>query len=184
MRRKGGGLALLVLALASCSAGPHHTAKSHAISPVSRMSTDPKLPAGWTRFSYGSLSVGAPRMWTIRRAPLHNCFAPPPHTVSEYTTTTLTESSCPSEHAGPPWPPTAVAIACFGAKANGVFGGSATTMIVHGTTLSRSGDVVWLQGRSSEGSGVGERQRRASKPRPHDPGHSRADGQVLLDGLT
>lgn len=62
--------------------------------------SDSHLPAGWARFSYGSLSVGAPSGWKVRSAPL-SCGSPP-NTVNEYTLNTLRSTSCPSFGPGSP----------------------------------------------------------------------------------
>jgi hypothetical protein len=138
--------------LSACS-GSHRDAQPRTSSPpVSAVlkSTQEPLPTGWTRFSYGSLSVRAPKTWKVSPAPLPNCAAPPPNSVSEYTLTRVTASNCPAEIGDVPTV-AAIAIECLRGAANGLYSGSATSTVVRGTTLARSGTLVWLQGASWEG---------------------------------
>lgn len=136
---------LVVGTLAGCSS---HSGGGVAPSPVSLKATDPHLPAGWARFSYGSLSVGAPAGWKVNSTPLF-CGSPP-KTVSEYKLTSVTATSCPSF--GPASPTAeAVAIECLLGKANGLYSGLTPTTTVDGEVLHREGTFVYLQGSGWEG---------------------------------
>lgn len=121
---------------------------SHAPSPVAVTAPDRTLPSGWIRYSYGSLSVGAPASWKVSGTPLF-CGSPP-NTVTESTLYSLTATSCP---AMTPQTPTvsAVAIICLRGKANRADSGPASTIVVDGRALQRTADLVYLQGTGSEG---------------------------------
>lgn len=110
--------------------------------------SDSRLPAGWARFSYGSLSVGAPSGWKVRSAPL-SCGSPP-NTVNEYTLNTLRSTSCPSFGPGSPTVE-AVVIECLRGKAGRLYSGTSSTTVVEGRVLYRQDTYVYQLGRGSEG---------------------------------
>lgn len=118
--------------------------------PVAEQTTDPRLPAGWARFSYGALSVGAPANWKVSSAPLF-CGSPP-STVTETTSDSLRATSCPSF--GPDSPRVqAVAIECLRGGANGLFRDSGPGTSMAGGVLHTygGGTAVYLQGSRWEG---------------------------------
>jgi hypothetical protein len=122
---------------------------SHAVQPVTLKTKDVRLPAGWARFSYGSLSVGAPATWTVRSTPWRNCSLPPQHTVTEDTDTTVRISSCGAGSTSTTVQ--AVAIECLRGKANGLYYGPGPTVTVNGETLHKRESMVYLQGDGWEG---------------------------------
>jgi hypothetical protein len=144
---------VVLAAVVTACGGSHRDAQPRTSSaPVSAALAliQAPLPAGWARFSYGSLSVAAPKTWKVSRVPLANCAAPSPNSVSEYTVTRVTASSCPAESGDVPTV-AAIAIECLRGAANGLYSGSATTTVVRGATLSRIDTRVWLQSGSWEG---------------------------------
>ncbi len=137
--------------LVGCSTGSGKQSTNRgAFSPTTSAVVDlsTRLPHGWKRFSYGSLSVGAPATWKVSTARPPNCGPRPSNTVTEYTATTVEVSSCPDTSGNDSVP--AVSIECLRGAANGLFSGSATT-IAGRATLHHSGVVVWLRGRGWEG---------------------------------
>jgi hypothetical protein len=144
---------VLLAAMVTACSGSRRDARPRTPSPpvsAALNSTQTQLPAGWARFSYGSLSAGAPKTWKVSPTPLPNCAAPAPNSVSEYTLTRVTASSCPAE-IGDVATVAAIAIECLRGAANGLYSGAATTTVVRGATLSRSGTLVSFQGASWEG---------------------------------
>jgi hypothetical protein len=121
---------------------------SSAPSPVAATAPDRTLPSGWIRYSYGSLSVGAPASWKVSGTPLF-CGSPP-HTVTESTLYSLTATSCPAMTPQSPRV-SAVAIMCLRGKANRADSGPASPVVVNGHMLQRTDDLVSLQGSGSKG---------------------------------
>lgn len=119
--------------------------------PLSLKTKDARLPAGWARFSYGSLSVGAPATWRVSSTPWPSCSLPPPHVVGEYTTDTVTTSACGSGPAGEGPTVEAVSIVCWRGKAKRIFSGPGPTVTVNGKTLHQDQTRVYLQGNGWEG---------------------------------
>jgi hypothetical protein len=154
-RRVALTVALAVL-LVGCSSGSGKGSTNRGtLSPTiaAAVHSSTHLPHGWKRFSYGSLSVGAPATWKVSRARPPNCGPRPSNTVSEYTVTTVEVSNCPDIPANTSTPP-AISIECLRGAANGLFSGSATTTVAGRTTLHHNGLVVWLPGRGWEGAVV------------------------------
>lgn len=144
--------ALPMILLGGCSA------HSRTSAPHSGVANDASLPRGWMRYSYGSLSVGAPATWKIDTLRPSICASPPDQTVSEFTDSSTSSVSCPAGLGGRPIQ--AVELSCLVGQANQSYSGAATTT-VNGQSLGRSGNVVYLQGDGSEGI--------VSLPEPFDP---------------
>jgi hypothetical protein len=106
-------------------------------SPVLRSSTDRALPLGWTRFSYGSLSIGVPSGWTVDKSPFSICVPQPNDTVQAVTFTTQVSSACPSGTE------TALQndaqLECLTATANHLYVDASSTTVINGTVLGRLG---------------------------------------------
>jgi hypothetical protein len=120
------------------------TSSGHTVHPPSSAShARAPLPAGWARFSYGPLTVAAPRGWKVQHDVPPSCVGPPPNTVSEYTLSEDVLSSCPSRDSSPPL--VGIDIVCLVDAANGTFTG-APWKVARGATLRRSGlGIVLLQ---------------------------------------
>ena len=70
--------------------------------------------------------------------------------MTEATLTQIIVPSCPPPlHPVSPGP--SIVIECLQAAANGNYSGPASTTVVGGLTLHRSGDSTWLQGAGWEG---------------------------------
>ena len=111
--------------------------------PMASIKSDKTLPAGWVRYSYGALSVGAPRGWRIYSyVPL----CPPPHgtndVVIEFTETTPEAASC----AYSPGPSRVIALGCLIGPAMGEFGSPSQTTRVQGRLLHRSDTEITYPG--------------------------------------
>lgn len=136
----------LAVGLTSCAS--HSGGKTAGPEPPSAKTSDTHLPDGWARFSYGSLSVGAPAGWKVSSAPLF-CGSPP-NTVNEYTLSTLRPTSCPSY--GPDSPTVeAVAIECLRGQAGRLYSGTSSTTVVEGKVLYRQDTYVYQLGSGWEG---------------------------------
>jgi hypothetical protein len=111
---------------------------------VASITTDSRLPAGWVRYSYGALSVGAPRGWTVYNfIPL--CPSGPGTGVDEFTETTRMGASCGRPYNGIS---TVIALGCLEGIAVGQFerGSPSDSTRVDGRLLYRSSIQVSLRG--------------------------------------
>lgn len=136
----------LAVGLTGCTS--HSGGKSAGPEPSSAKTSDSHLPAGWARFSYGSLSVGAPAGWKVSSAPLF-CGSPP-NTVNEYTLSTLRATSCPAYGPGSPTVE-AVAIECLRGQAADLYSSTSSTTVVKGKVLYRQDTYVYQLGNGWEG---------------------------------
>ena len=146
-RRRAAGSAVLAVAALLSAAVDLSGCSSQ---PMASVRTDKNLPNGWVRYSYGALSVGAPRGWKIQSyIPL--CPPVPGTTaVVEFTETTPVAASCAS---GPGIGGSRViALGCLTGQALGQFaiGSSSETTFVGGHLLRRSSTQVSLKGHDWE----------------------------------
>lgn len=113
--------------------------------PMASVKVDKHLPPGWVRYSYGALSVGAPRGWTIYRyVPL--C---PPAVgttgVVEFTETTPEAASCAAPGTGTS---RVIALGCLTGEAIGQFpiGSPSETTVDGGRLIRKSATQASLRG--------------------------------------
>jgi hypothetical protein len=134
---------LTLVSVAGCSSASKEPSSG---GPASRVSHDSRLPAGWVRYSYGALSVGAPSDWKVV-----SWVAPPANnTVSETTTSTVQVSAGNP----PPNPPTnEVSISCGRGQVSHMFSEPGPGTFVDWKSLHymRSARLVYLQGDSWQG---------------------------------
>lgn len=136
----------VAVGLTGCAS--HSGGRNAGSEPSSARTSDPHLPPGWARFSYGSLSVGAPGGWKVSSSPL--ICGSPPHTVSEYTVSALRSTACPSYGPGGQ-SVEAVAIECLRAQAGRLYSGTSSTTVVEGKVLYRQDTYVYEPGDGWEG---------------------------------
>jgi hypothetical protein len=144
MRRHAGLRAVVaVLAVASLTDCTGHGRGSHTAASA------PAEPAGWTRFSYGSVSVSVPGPWTIVTSPPPSCSPPSDETVTEVRLSSVTESACPANIGR--GTVRAVVIECLVGRAHALFSGGPVIRVVNGQALRQGGDGIYLQQAEAEG---------------------------------
>ncbi len=131
---------LTVVSVAGCSSSSKEPSSGI---PASSVTHDSRLPAGWARYSYGALSVGAPADWKVITwdAPLAN------NAVSETMTSTVQAST---GNLAPSPPTNAVSISCGRGQASHLFSEPGPGKLVGGKSLHYmwSAQLVYLQGDS------------------------------------
>lgn len=111
--------------------------------PMASIGIDKALPAGWVRYSYGALSVGAPRGWNIYNyVPLCPPAGGTTDVVIEFTERTPEAASC----AYSPGPSRVIALGCLLGPARRAFGSPPQTIRVQRKTFHRSSTEVTLEG--------------------------------------
>lgn len=131
---------LIAVSVVGCSSSSNEPSSGFPASSVSR---DLRLPAGWARYSYGALSVGAPAHWKVI-----TWDAPPANNTVSETTTSVVHASTGNL---PRYPPTnEVSISCGRGQASHLFSEPGPGRLVGWRSLHYmwSAGLVYLQGDS------------------------------------
>jgi hypothetical protein len=122
--------------------------------PPLQISADPGLPSGWVRYSYGGLSVGAPKTWTVSKPIVANanCEASLNDSVTADSFDAERASSCPETTLDAL--PDAVELKCLSGNASHLYAEATSSAAITGTKLRHFGagtDLgVYLQNRTTE----------------------------------